>query len=448
MSILAINDLALELVARDFSNGHPATNAGPTKTSRALAIIHLAGHDAYGNVSGKLTPKLPGLPAVPGAVTNTQANAEAALAAASLHACAALYPDDAALISMRGATITAGANPAALAYGTAVGDEWIAARTMDGSELPLEDLNYGQAAGDHRPNPLDPTQTQHGPNWGKVKPFVLASVAADAPLAKYPALTSKDYYENFKEVKECGKADLPFRTAAFRHKAAVGIYWGYDGSNLLGTPPRLYLQVIRALPEFVAAAFDQKVRLLAACAAAMADAGIAAWHWKYKYNLWRPVLGIREADPGWGPSGTGDKNPIRLAKALRGDPFWLPLGAPRSNPNGGPKTGAPGANVTPNFPAYPSGHSTFGAACFGTAAKILGKSLTALKVEFMSDEFNGKTTDNTGAVRPKWVQKISLAECMKQNEESRIFLGVHWRFDAEGGAIVGKAIANKVAAAF
>ena len=448
MSILAINDLALELVARDFSNGHSPTNGGPTKTSRALAIIHLAGHDAYAKVSSKLTPKLPGVPAVPGAVAKTEANAQAALAAASLRACEILYPDNAAFIAMTGATITAGADPAALAYGTAVGDAWIAARTLDGSELPLSDQNYGQAAGDHRPDPLAPNQSQHGPNWGKVKPFVLTSVAADAPLAKYPALTSKEYYDNFKEVKECGKADLPFRTAAFRHKAAVGIYWGYDGSNLLGTPPRLYLQVIRALPEFVAAAFDQKVRLLAACATAMADAGIAAWHWKYKYNLWRPVLGIREADAGWGPSGTGDKNPTRLAKALRGDPFWLPLGAPRSNPHPGPMAGGAGANPTPNFPAYPSGHSTFGSACFGTAAKILGKSLTALKVTFVSDEFNGKTTDNTGAVRPKWEQKISLAECMKQNEESRIFLGVHWRFDAEGGATVGKAIAAKVAAAF
>ncbi len=46
MSIQSLNDLALDLVARDFSNGHDATNAGPTKTSRALAIIHLAAHDA------------------------------------------------------------------------------------------------------------------------------------------------------------------------------------------------------------------------------------------------------------------------------------------------------------------------------------------------------------------------------------------------------------------
>ena len=62
--------------------------------------------------------------------------------------------------------------------------------------------------------------------------------------------------------------------------------------------------------------------------------------------------------------------------------------------------------------------------------------------------FNDRTTDNTGAKRPKWVQNLSLADCMKQNEESRIYLGVHWRFDSEGGAKVGKAIAAIVGPAF
>ncbi len=448
MSILGINDLALDLVARDFSYGHAPSNGGPTKTSRALAIIHLAAHDAYGAVGGKLTPQLGGLPALPGGVAPTEENARAALAAAALRACEALYPDDGHFISNAREELTFEANAAALAYGTAVANAWLAARDADGSKAPIEDSNYGQAAGNHRPDPLDPTQKQHGPNWGMVVPFVLTSVVADAPLGIHPPLNSNDYYKSFRQVKEHGKADLPFRTAAYRKQAEIGIFWGYDGSNLLGTPPRLYLQVIRALPEFKAAAYEQKVRLLAACATAMADAGIAAWYWKYQYKLWRPVLGIREADADWGPEGLGDANPFRLAAHLSGDPFWLPLGAPRSNPNGGPKSGAPGANVTPNFPAYPSGHSTFASACFGTAAKLLGKSLTALKGEFMSDEFNGRTTDNTGCVRPKWVQNISLAECMKQNEDSRIFLGVHWDFDATGGATVGKAIATKVAAAF
>jgi hypothetical protein len=53
MSILNINDLALQLVALDFSDGHMPTNGGPTKTSRALAIIHLAAHDAYAQVSAQ-----------------------------------------------------------------------------------------------------------------------------------------------------------------------------------------------------------------------------------------------------------------------------------------------------------------------------------------------------------------------------------------------------------
>jgi hypothetical protein len=43
MTILQINRLSLDLVAKDFSDGHAATanNGGPTKTARALAILIL-----------------------------------------------------------------------------------------------------------------------------------------------------------------------------------------------------------------------------------------------------------------------------------------------------------------------------------------------------------------------------------------------------------------------
>jgi hypothetical protein len=58
MTIEKLNELASELVKRDYSNGHSPTQAGPTKTSRALAIIHLAAYDAYAKVTGLLTPKL------------------------------------------------------------------------------------------------------------------------------------------------------------------------------------------------------------------------------------------------------------------------------------------------------------------------------------------------------------------------------------------------------
>lgn len=238
------------------------------------------------------------------------------------------------------------------------------------------------------------------------------------------------------------------RRSYFSHAPeSIGIFWGYDGANKIGVPPRLYNQVVRAITEFQTANHDQQIKVLTAINVAMADAGIAAWYWKYRYDLWRPVVGIREADADWGPQGKGDNN-----KPTAGDPFWLPLGAPNSNstkPNG-----------TPGFPAYPSGHATFGSACFETAAALLKPGepnttpaemkalLDKINVKFVSDEFNGVTTDNTGVVRPKYEATFTLSEAIAENNISRIYLGVHWKFDAEGGEKVGSAISTKVIAKF
>ena len=56
--------------------------------------------------------------------------------------------------------------------------------------------------------------------------------------------------------------------------------------------------------------------------------------------------------------------------------------------------------------------------------------------------------DNTGTIRPKYQSDITLAEAIEENGQSRIYLGVHWQFDAKGGNQVGTAIANKVCEAF
>ncbi len=117
-------------------------------------------------------------------------------------------------------------------------------------------------------------------------------------------------------------------------------------------------------------------RLLALVNVAMADAGIAIWESKYHYQFWRPVTGIREADPGTGPTGLGDGNPRRV-----GDPTFTPLGAPASN--------LQGPNFTPPFPAYPSGHAGFGGALFQTLRNFYGTDDIAFT--FVSDELNGVT---------------------------------------------------------
>ncbi|NJQ96593.1 MAG: vanadium-dependent haloperoxidase [Hydrococcus sp. CSU_1_8] len=132
----------------------------------------------------------------------------------------------------------------------------------------------------------------------------------------------------------------------------IGIFWAYDGAAGLGTPPRLYNQIVRRLAIAKGNTEAQNARLFALVNAAMGDAGILAWDQKYIHDLWRPVVGIREHDESFGPAATEANNDI----SNDGDPFWLPLGAPNSN--------STKKNFTPNFPAYPSGHATFGAAAF------------------------------------------------------------------------------------
>jgi hypothetical protein len=162
----------------------------------------------------------------------------------------------------------------------------------------------------------------------------------------------------------------------------------------------------------------------------MADAGTAAWESKYFYQVWRPVTGIRESDAGTGPSGQGDGNPNTA-----GDVTYSPLGAPASN--------LTGPNFTPPFPAYPSGHATFGGAVFQTLRKFYGTDNIAFT--FVSDELNGVTVDNQGNVRPLRPRTFStLSQAEEENGQSRIYLGIHWAFDKTEGIAQGRKVADYI----
>src|SRR5207249_9580297 len=163
---------------------------------------------------------------------------------------------------------------------------------------------------------------------------------------------------------------------------------------------------------------------------AMADAGIAVWESKYYYQLWRPVAGIRESDANSALSLPGDGNPATVA-----DPTFAPLGAPASN--------LTGPNFTPPFPAYPSGHATFGGALFEILRKFYGRDDIAFT--FMSDEFNGVTEDNGGHIRPVVSRTFdSFSQAEEENVQSRIYLGIHWPWDKEQGIKQGNKVADYV----
>src|SRR4051794_15862386 len=119
MDIVNINKLALDLVAKDFSDGHAsnANNGGPTKTARALAIIHLAARDAYAKVTGAYPAKLAGLPNKPAGLGTNDAIGTSAAIGAGIRACTLLYPDFTPFINEQAVLIGGGVSPQAVTYG-------------------------------------------------------------------------------------------------------------------------------------------------------------------------------------------------------------------------------------------------------------------------------------------------------------------------------------------
>lgn len=113
----------------------------------------------------------------------------------------------------------------------------------------------------------------------------------------------------------------------------------------------------------------------------------------------------------------------------------IPLGAPASNKGGN--------DFTPPFPAYGSGHATFGGALFRTLERFYGTNRVPFVV--VSDAVNGQLTDSQGNVRPRRPRAFhSLREAAVENARSRIYLGIHWQFDANEGVATGYQIADYV----
>lgn len=402
---------------------------GPCRSARAMAIAHIALFDAVNAAAGNYQGYTDVPPQV--AVTSTPA----AVAQAAHDALVALYPSHAPRLAELLATDLAAiresaAKRAGVELGARCAAAILALRDGDGSEID-DAYVFDDRPGKWRVDPLNPTQTPLDPNWFRVKPFVLNS-ATQFRCPAPPAMDSAEYAEAFQEVVALGGDGETTPTVRTEEQTQIGIYWAYDGTPTLCAPPRLYNQIAVQLAQERGVDGVEMARLLALVNVAMADAGIAIWESKYYYNYWRPVTGIREADPGTGPTGLGDGNPDTI-----GDPDYVPLCAPASN--------LAGKNFTPPFPAYPSGHAGFGGALFQTLREYFGTDEIAFT--FVSDEFNGVTTDNDGNVRPLLPRSFaSLSQAEEENGQSRIYLGIHWRFDKTEGIAQGRKVASHVMA--
>lgn len=435
--ILFWNAMALEANRVSHTNGKDSGTLGPTLSSRAMAMVHLAMYDAYAGAVGNpahLPPYLPGLPA-----PMAGASAAAAVAGAAFITLSQLYPSQApffkALMDAQ-MTLQAPGQEEGFAFGQMVGSQLLADRAND-PDAKADGYMPADTPGAHRVDPDNPDQGFHAPFYGaQSKGF---AITERLTLQEPPKLDSAAYLNAQRTVRGQGIAPelmgtLPNNlTPRSAEETLIGLYWGYDGAAGLGTPPRLYNQIVRRVAMARGFTVEQNALLFALVNAAMGDAGILAWDQKYIHKFWRPVVGIREHDQSMGP-GTMMGNHALSADC---DPHWLPLGAPKTN--------ATGKNFTPPFPAYPSGHATFGAAALHMLRLFCGVTHYGPDnlfddLDFVSDEYNGSNKDNKGVIRPNHVRTFpgGLWQMIEENGRSRVFLGVHWLFDAFAENHAGK----------
>jgi vanadium chloroperoxidase len=431
-------DMSLECVRRDHTTSlSSGDQRGPFLTARALGMALAALHDVRAAAAGSAT-RLLSVP-IHADLCHLPGTKEMDLAAAAAcHQVLRLrYPNQAFLLEPAwlnwldyfemgpaGTTV----EMAGRTYGTAV------------HQFGRDDMAHARAAYtpdgmayNHKAPPTQPTQGFAGGAWGNATPLAATRVLDFPPppgrLDAATVIATEQYRADFSKVAAKGEinrsrpGDPALRTLA---EEVIGIAWGYDGPQELGTPPRLYLQVVLTVLDSIEERSPghlqelEELAVIAGAAVAMADAGIDAWHYKYapSHMMWRPAVGIREAVPGNGVA----------------DPDWLPLGRPDTN--------GTGTGLTPDFPAYPSGHAAFGAAAFQLLRLFLvargvcgfdpaGSGLDDLRFEFVSDEFDGRNRDPR-TQRPRDVLTLSydsLWQAMVDNAVSRVYLGVHWQFD-------------------
>lgn len=436
-AILRWNSISIDASGVDHTPVAPGENRvfgeqlGPCRASRAIAIVHIAMFEAINSIVG-------GFKSYVNLSKKGPASIEAAVAQAAHDSLCAVFPSqtpafDAKLAEDLEHISDTQLKGAGVVVGRRAASAILAMRTGDGSEVPEPHVNTeficSDQPGSWRQDPVSLNQLALGAHWGSVTPFVLVSsrqFRAPAP----PPMGSPEYTEAYNEAKSLGGDVIHTATNRTPEQTQVGIFWAYDGTPSLCAPPRLYNQLAVHIALQRGTNGINLARLLALANTAMADAGIAIWESKFFYQFWRPITGVREADPGTGPTGAGDGNPDTVC-----DPAFMPLGAPASN--------LTGPNFTPPFPSYPSGHAGFGGALFQVLRDFYGTDNIAFT--FVSDEFNGITKDNGGHTRdliPRTFNSLSQAE--EENGQSRIYLGIHWKFDKTEGIAQGRNVGHFV----
>jgi hypothetical protein len=240
-----------------------------------------------------------------------------------------------------------------------------------------------------------------GAGWAAAQPFILTSqdqFRSPPP----PDITSDLYTEAFNEVKAYGSTESDLRTDDQAHLA---MWWKDFVENS-------HNRLARELVIKENLNLWQTARLFALLNMTIYDAYVNVFDNKFHYNHWRPYTAIRWA--------AHDEN-----KDTEPDLEWNNL-----------------HKHTYAFPSYPSAHGTASTAAMTVLGHTLG---TGNEYSFVmtTDEvdkagpFSGKVKMN-----PPTRSFSSFSEAGMEASMSRVYLGIHFRYDSEEGHGLGNEIGD------
>ncbi len=373
-------------------NAIKAERTPPPLAARNLAILHAALYDTVTALDGRYRPYR---------VTirpEGTVSAEAAGAIAAHRVLLELYPRrveacDSALDAALENIPDGPAKTSGVAFGQRVAEQILGWRAADGSGREVR-YTPSETPGRWRPTPPGFQQALL-PHWRYVTPFAISDPRDFRPVVP-PALNSKEYTEAWREVRDLGRHDSRIRSA---EQTTIARFW--DDGNGTVTPPGHWNRIAQTVSRQQGLSLADNARLFALLNLSLADAGIVCWEGKFGYSYWRPITAIHDADLDGNPDTAPDRS-------------WQSL------------------LITPPFPSYASGHSTFS----GAAAAALAHFFATDAIRFSIGSEG--TPDVTRSYAGFWAAALEAGR-------SRIYGGIHYEFDNQEGLRTGRAVAEYIA---
>jgi hypothetical protein len=353
----------------------------PVIQSRGFAMVSTAIHEAVNATTGFQDYRF-----VPG-VQTSGGDTRAATAVAAYNVLVAVNPAKAAdYAAARDASLAlvpdGAAKTAGMATGAAIATATLALRANDGATA-VSTYSPTPGIGNWQPTPPGLGQAV-APQWGDVTPWVTASGEQFRPPPP-PNIGSLEYATAYNEVMSVGAANSATRTA---DQTAAALYWA-------GVLPTQWVQAGLSVAETSGLSTLENARLFALLNTSLADTFIGVWDSKFEYDLWRPITAIHN----------DDGNPLTAL-----DVTWTPL------------------LNTPPYPSYISGLSGVNGASSTVLASLLGDAHSFCM-----------TTAATGT--RCWG---SFSEAASEGANSRMWGGIHFRFDDDAGLLLGQQVAGYV----